>query len=167
MVLQDTFLFNGSIGMNIAYGSPNATPEDIQRAARAAYADAFISAMPGGYNTIVGERGVRLSGGQKQRISIARAVLRDTPILVLDEATSSVDTETEAEIQKAIDSLSGTRTIIVIAHRLSTVRRADKIIVLEKGKISEQGAHDELMGKGGLYTHIISAQQSGSRPKVY
>ncbi|MDR0670481.1 MAG: ABC transporter ATP-binding protein/permease [Treponema sp.] len=159
MVLQDTFLFNGSIAMNIAYGSPKAGPEQIRQAAEAACADSFIRAMPQGYDTVVGERGVRLSGGQKQRIAIARAILRDTPILILDEATSAVDTGTESEIQQAVNRLSGSRTIIVIAHRLSTIRRADTILVLENGKVAEQGTHDELIKQGGLYARLSVMQE--------
>jgi len=154
LVLQDVFLFNGTIEENIAYGVENCTREDVIAAAKAASADDFISKMPKGYDTMVGERGVRLSGGQKQRIAIARAVLRNTPILVLDEATSSVDTETEANIQSAIENLAGSRTIIVIAHRLSTVMRADNIVVLEKGKIVEEGSHNELFEKNGLYAKM-------------
>jgi len=161
MVLQDTFLFNGTIAENIAYGLPAASMESIRKAACAAYADSFIASMPLGYDTLVGERGVRLSGGQKQRIAIARAILRDTPILVLDEATSAVDTETESEIQRAIDSLAGTRTILVIAHRLSTVMRADTIIVLENGKVTESGPHDTLAHAGGLYERMYKLQQRG------
>jgi len=161
MVLQDTFLFNGTIAANIAYGMPGATMEEIQKAAHAAHAEGFIAAMPAGYETLVGERGARLSGGQKQRIAIARAILRDTPVLVLDEATSSVDTETESEIQQAIDSLAGTRTILVIAHRLSTVMRADNIIVLENGSIAESGPHEQLANGGGLYERMYRLQQRG------
>jgi len=161
MVLQDVFLFNGTIAQNIAYGAPGASREAIAEAARAACADRFISAMPKGYDTIVGERGVRLSGGQKQRVAIARAVLRNSPILVLDEATSAVDAETEAEIQSAIDHLAGKRTVLVIAHRLSTVMRADQILVLEQGRVVERGTHDSLIAQGGLYRKLVDMQLSG------
>ena len=160
MVLQDVFLFNGTIAENIAYGVKDATREQIIEAARIASADEFISAMPEGYDSMVGERGARLSGGQKQRIAIARAVLRKSPILVLDEATSAVDTETEAEIQAAIERLCGTRTMIVIAHRLSTVMRADKIIVLKDGRVAEQGTHRELVTAGGLYSTLWQKTQT-------
>ena len=151
IVLQDVFLFNGTIAENIAYSSRNATMAEIEAAARAAYAHDFILSMPGGYDSYIGERGVKLSGGQKQRLSIARAILRNAPILILDEATASVDVETERQIQKAIDNLVKDRTIIVIAHRLSTVKKADRIIYLQDGVIAESGAHDELMGRKGLY----------------
>ena len=158
MVLQDTFLFNGTIAENIAYGVEGASEEQILAAAKAAHAAEFIERMPDGYQTLVGERGVRLSGGQKQRLSIARAILRNTPVLILDEATSAVDTETEAEIKKAIDELAGTRTILVIAHRLSTVRRADQILVLEEGKVVESGRHEELLKKNGVYKKLCEVQ---------
>ena len=154
MVLQDTFLFNGSIAENIAYGIPNASMEEIRRAAVAARAEDFILSMSAGYQTLVGERGIRLSGGQKQRIAIARAILRDTPILVLDEATSAVDTQTESDIQMAIESLAGSRTILVIAHRLSTIMKADLILVLENGCVVERGTHKELSEAGGLYERM-------------
>lgn len=160
MVLQDVFLFNGSVEDNIAYGVEGATHEQVVEAAKAASAHSFISELPDGYATRIGERGTRLSGGQKQRIAIARAVLRQTPLLILDEATSAVDTETEAEIQRAIDNLAGKRTILVIAHRLSTVRRADRILVLEQGHIAEQGRHEELLEKGGLYAALCRAQSN-------
>jgi len=158
MVMQDVFLFNGTVAENIAYGKLGATNEQIENAAKIAYAHDFIMSMPEGYETFIGERGVKLSGGQKQRLSIARAVLRDTPILILDEATASVDTETETQIQKALNALMGTRTIIVVAHRLSTVKRADKIIVLNNGSIEEQGTHNELYAQGGLYAHLCDMQ---------
>lgn len=162
MVMQDVFLFNGTVAENIAYGRLGATREEIEEAARIANAHDFIAAMPQGYDTFIGERGIKLSGGQKQRLSIARAVLRDTPILILDEATASVDTETEAQIQQALNALVGTRTIIVVAHRLSTVKRADNIIVLQNGRIEEQGTHAQLFAKGGLYAHLCNMQLEGT-----
>ena len=160
MVMQDTTLWSGTIAENIAYGAEEGrtvTREEIEEAARAACAYDFIAAMPEGFDTVIGERGVRLSGGQKQRICIARALLRKSPVLILDEATSAVDTETERQIKAAIDGIMGKRTMIVIAHRLSTVRSADKIIVLSGGKITEWGTHGELIAKGGEYARLCEA----------
>lgn len=154
MVLQDVFLFNGTVADNIAYGSPEATRAQITAAAAVAGADEFIGEMPEGYDTQIGERGVRLSGGQKQRLAIARALLYDAPILILDEATSSVDTETEAKISAALQRLMEGRTTVVIAHRLSTVRHADKIVVLSEGEVVETGSHHELLQRGGLYARL-------------
>jgi ABC-type multidrug transport system fused ATPase/permease subunit len=159
MVLQDVFLFNGTIGENIRYGNPLASDSEVITAAKTACIHEFIDELPLGYDTIVGERGMRLSGGQKQRISIARSLLCNAPILILDEATSAVDTETEREIQGAIQKIAGSRTLIVIAHRLSTVKRADCIIVLRDGQIAEQGSHAELMEKAGLYKHLVEIQR--------
>ncbi|MCL2719229.1 MAG: ABC transporter ATP-binding protein/permease, partial [Lachnospiraceae bacterium] len=158
LVLQDVFLFNGTIFENIAYGSETASKGQVKKAAETACIADYIESLPEGYDTIIGERGVRLSGGQKQRISIARSVLRNSPVLILDEATSAVDTETELEIKKAINAIAGTRTLIVIAHRLSTVRQADKIIVLENGRIVEQGNHEELLKLGGTYAKLCGVQ---------
>ncbi|NLO83529.1 MAG: ABC transporter ATP-binding protein [Clostridiales bacterium] len=160
LVSQDVFLFNGTVKENILYGRPDATEEEIIAAAKAANAHDFIMELPEGYNTRVGERSVKLSGGQKQRISIARAVLKDAPILILDEATSSVDTQTEKLIQEALDKLTVNRTTIVIAHRLSTIQQADQIIVLEEGEIVEMGKHDELLETGGLYSQLYRAQDT-------
>ena len=160
IVLQDVFLFNGTVYENIAYGTENVSEADVYEAAKIACADAFIRAMPEGYATKIGERGVRLSGGQKQRIAIARAVLRNTPVLILDEATSAVDNETEAQIQQAIENLSGRHTLIVIAHRLTTIMKADNILVLKDGRIAESGTHDALMKKGGLYHDMTSVNQT-------
>ena len=158
LVSQDVFLFHGSVRENIAYARPDASLEDVERAARLAEAHDFIAAMPEGYDTIVGERGQKLSGGQRQRISIARAILLDPPILVFDEATSAVDNETEAAIQRSLERVSAERTTIVIAHRLSTIRHADRIAVLERGEVAESGTHDELVARDGLYASLWRVQ---------
>ena len=158
LVLQEPFLFHGTIAENIAYGKPDATREDIVAAARAAHAHEFILRLRHGYDSIVGERGQGLSGGERQRISIARALLINPRILMLDEATSSVDTATEKEIQKALDNLVQGRTTIAIAHRLSTLRRADRLVVLDRGEIVEVGSHDQLITARGAYWRLYEAQ---------
>ena len=159
-VPQDPSMFHRSIADNIRVGQPGAGDADVQRAARLAHAAEFIEALPAGYKTLVGERGVKLSGGQRQRIAIARAILKDAPILILDEATSSLDSESEALIQDALWTLLAGRTAIVIAHRLSTVRRMDELIILDGGRIAERGTHDELLAGGGIYA-VLWAHQSG------
>ena len=159
IVPQDVFLFSGTIYENILYGKNDATEEEVRAAAKAACVEDFILSLPDGYDTLIGERGTRLSGGQKQRIAIARAILRKTPVLILDEATSAVDNNTEAQIQKAIDGLLGTRTVIVIAHRLSTVTKADKIIVMKNGRICEEGTHTSLLAKNGVYASMYNAAE--------
>jgi subfamily B ATP-binding cassette protein MsbA len=158
LVTQETVLFNDTIGQNISYGRPDASQADIEKAAEIAYADDFIDQLPGGYDTLVGERGALLSGGQRQRIAIARAVLMDAPVLILDEATSSLDTESEVFVQKALANLMQGRTSIVIAHRLSTIRKADKIVVMEAGQITEAGTHDELLARNGTYLKLYDLQ---------
>jgi len=158
LVLQDTFLFNGTIEENIAFAKPDAKFNEIEQAARVARIHDDIMQMSDQYNTQVGERGVKLSGGQKQRIAIARAVLCQSPVLILDEATASVDVRTEAQIQQAINEIAGTRTIVIIAHRLSTVRYANKIIVFEKGRIVQSGSHEELIELDGLYRRLCHVQ---------
>jgi ABC-type multidrug transport system fused ATPase/permease subunit len=158
IVLQDVFLFHGTAHENILFGRPDATQQQIVEAAKVANAHEFIARLPQGYDTIIGERGVKLSGGQKQRLAIARAVLKDAPILILDEATSSVDTETEMLIQQALERLMLGRTTIIIAHRLSTIRSADVIVVLEGNRILEMGTHADLMARDGLYRHLNEVQ---------
>ena len=158
IVTQETFLFDDSVKANIAYGLENISDNQIQEAAKAANADNFIKELPDGYNTIIGERGVSLSGGQKQRIAIARAIVKNPPILILDEATSSLDSESEKHVQSAIENLMNKRTVIVIAHRLSTVHNADKILVLEKGQIVQEGKHEDLVNNEGLYKQLHKMQ---------
>jgi len=158
VVSQDTVVLNDTVRANIGYGRPDASLTDIEQAARAANAAEFIAALPLGFDTLLGERGTRLSGGQRQRIAIARALLKDPPILILDEATSALDTESERLVQEAIDRLMQDRTVLVIAHRLATVRHADRIVVLDAGRIVEQGTHDELFQAGRLYRRLYDLQ---------
>jgi ATP-binding cassette subfamily B protein len=158
LVSQDVYLFHGTIYENIAYSTGSAGPEVVERAARLAQLHDFVAALPDGYATIVGERGIKLSGGQRQRLSIARAIVKDAPILVLDEATSSVDTETERAIQQSLKTLTAGRTALIIAHRLSTIRHADRILVLRDGKVAEEGHHDDLLARGGTYADLWHIQ---------
>jgi subfamily B ATP-binding cassette protein MsbA len=158
LVTQQTILFNDTVGSNIAYGSRDCTEEDIRRAADAAFALDFIEQLPDGFATVIGESGARLSGGQRQRISIARAILKDAPILVLDEATSALDTESERKVQKALENLMQNRTTIVIAHRLSTIKNADRIIVMQAGRLVEEGTHDQLLQEHGVYEGLHKMQ---------
>ena len=160
LIPQDTSLFHRTISQNIAYGNQRATQAEIEKAAKQAYADDFIRALPKGYQTKVGEKGVKLSGGQRQRIAIARAILKNSPILVLDEATSALDSEAEKYIQKAMKNLMKKKTVIAIAHRLSTLKEMDRIIVLDKGKIVEEGKIDDLLCAGGVFQHLWEIQEN-------
>ena len=162
-MLQDTFLFNGTVAENIGYAVPDASMEDIEKAARAANIHEDIMAMPDGCQTRAGERGLRLSGGQKQRAAIARAILRPSPVIIPDEAAASVDVETERQIQTAVAGIAGKRTIIAIAHRLSTIRNADQILVIENGRNTEQGTHDELIALNGSYARMHRIQTSDGK----
>ena len=158
LVSQNCILFNDTVANNIAFGSSDYSLEQIREAARVAHADEFIDQLPQGYDTPIGDRGLNLSGGQRQRLSIARAVLRDTPILILDEATSALDSESEHAVQQGLDALMQGRTSIVIAHRLSTIKDADFIVVLDKGQIVELGTHEELLAIEGLYKKLVDMQ---------
>jgi ATP-binding cassette subfamily B protein/subfamily B ATP-binding cassette protein MsbA len=160
VVLQEPFLFPVSIAENIAYARPHATRAEIEAAARAANAHAFIDRLPQGYDTIVGERGATLSGGERQRLSVARAILKDAPILILDEPTSAIDTVTEASLLEAIERLMQGRTTIIIAHRMSTIASADWIVALEHGRIVDRGSHDELLRRGGVYARYYAMQSA-------
>ena len=163
---QDPVIFAASARENIRFGRPDATDAEIDAAADAAAAHGFISALPDGYDSYLGERGVMLSGGQKQRIAIARAILRDAPVLLLDEATSALDAESERAVQAAVDRLSADRTTLIVAHRLATVKKADRIVVLEAGRIVDMGTHDELVTKGGLYARLARLQFTDGRADV-
>ncbi|MEL6780716.1 MAG: ATP-binding cassette domain-containing protein, partial [Cyanobacteria bacterium J06597_16] len=158
LVSQDVFLFHGTVAENIVYGSFSATPTEIEQAAKLAEAHEFIQQLPQGYDTIVGERGQKLSGGQRQRLAIARALLKDPPILILDEATSAVDNETEAAIQRSLEKITCDRTTIAIAHRLSTVRNAHCIYVMDQGQLAEWGTHEALLARDGIYANLWRVQ---------
>ena len=164
LVTQEPFLFDDTVRANIAYARPDAGQEAVEAAARAAAAHDFITALPDGYDTVVGEAGARLSGGQRQRISIARAFLKDAPILLLDEATSALDTESEAQVQAALERLMAGRATLLIAHRLSTVKGADRIYVIDQGKVVETGDHAALMRAQGLYARLARAQDLDHEP---
>jgi ATP-binding cassette subfamily B protein len=165
MVPQDTVLFNDTIAYNIRYGRPDATDEEVREAARLAQIEGFIAGLPDGYETMVGERGLKLSGGEKQRVAIARTILKGPPILILDEATSALDTHTEREIQAALKRVSANRTTLVIAHRLSTVIDANRILVLDAGRIVEEGTHDALLAEGGLYAGMWNRQREAEEAR--
>ena len=158
IVTQETFLFNDTVRNNICYGAGSVNPDQVEAAARAALAHDFILKFPKGYDTVIGERGTRISGGERQRLAIARAILKDAPLLILDEATSSLDSESEMLVQQALSNLMRNRTTFVIAHRLSTVRNASRIIVLQKGRIVESGTHDELLAHGAVYKKLHDLQ---------
>ena len=166
LVSQDVFLFHGTIRENIAYPGVDVPLEKVIKASADAQFHDFVDTLPEGYETIVGERGIKLSGGQRQRLSIARALLKDAPILVLDEATSSVDTETERMIQQNLEELTAGRTALVIAHRLSTIRKADRIVVIRDGQVEEEGSHDELVTHGGTYSELWAVQSGGELLRV-
>ncbi len=165
-VLQDTVLFRGTVRDNIAYGRPSATDEEIAQAAKLANADEFIAKMPDGYDTMVGERGMTLSGGQRQRIGIARAIIRNAPILILDEPTAALDTESEKLVMEALQHLMKGRTVLTIAHRLSTIRDAHKILVLKDGVVAEEGTHDELVARNGVYAELYRVQVGAAAAPV-
>jgi subfamily B ATP-binding cassette protein MsbA len=166
IVTQETILFNDTVRNNIAYGQPGVPQDAVVRAAKAALAHDFIQRLPEGYDTVIGERGLRLSGGERQRIAIARALLKNAPILILDEATSALDTESEALVQAALHNLMSGRTVFVIAHRLTTVRHADRILVLENGRITDSGTHEDLLSRLGTYRKLYELQFMDLEPKM-